>query len=190
MVSIKGGGLGKRVIAQLPDQIERKLLRGAARAGATVISDEAKARLGSRQAEIDGGGKVALAGTIKIKISKTPTGVVAKVRPEGPGSYVLPWLEYGTAPHVISASDRARQGKSIGRINRLAKEEGSSHSLVIGGKFVGEVVNHPGAKPHPFLHVSFDLKRDEAIAMAQSFINSRISPAGITGSDEPEGEDA
>ena len=203
MVSVKGGGLGKRVIAQLPAQIERKLLRGAARAAATVIADDAKERLGARQAEVEGGAKVTLADTIKVKTRRTATGVVAKIKPEGPGTYVLPWLEYGTSPHFISVDDSQRQGRTAGRINRLEKggstviagarrvnKEGEKGSLVIGGQFVGTTVHHPGARPHPFLRVALDSKQAEAVAAAQAFINSRITPAGITGSEEPEGEDA
>ena len=62
--------------------------------------------------------------------------------------------------------------------------------MIIGGKFVGETVWHPGAKPHPFLRPSLDIKGAEAIAAAQSYINAHVTPSGIVASAEPEGDDA
>ena len=176
MVSVKGGGLGKRVIAQLPAQIERKLLRGAARAAGAVLVDEAKARVTSDEVR----------DALTMRSQATPGRIVVKINVKpGWARSVGTWLEYGTSPHFITVDESQRQGMSVGRINRVGKKG----TLVINGQPVGATVHHPGARPHPFLKVSLDLKEAEAIAAAQSFINSRVSPAGITGSDEPEGED-
>jgi len=176
MATSKGSADVKRFLSQIPIDLETKILRGAARAAANVVADEAKLRSISKE----------VTNAIKVRGSTKGGQIVAKVQVVGPGAYLAPWLEYGTAPHLISVSDKAREGRSVGRINRLAKEG----SLRIGGQFVGESVQHPGARPHPFLRVSLDTKEAEAIAAAQSYINARISRAGITGSAEPEGSDA
>lgn len=164
----------KRFIAQLPGQIERRLLRGAGRAAADVVANEARERSVSSE----------VTKAINTNVRSKDGQIIAKVQVKGEGSYIAPWLEYGTAPHFISVDDSQREGMSVGRINRKAKEG----SLAIGGKFVGTTVHHPGARPHPFLRVSLDLKEAEAIAAAQSYINARVTKAGIVGNEEPEGD--
>jgi HK97 gp10 family phage protein len=178
MPTSKGGSAVRSFIAGLPAEIEGKLLRGAARAAATVVADEAKSRTHSSRVR----------GAIRVATSAQEGRIVAKVQVKGPGAYLAPWEEYGTRPHLISVDESQRHGMSIGRINKLASEPGQNHSLVIGGKFVGKTVMHPGAKPHPFLRPALDTKEGEAIEAAQAYIDARITPGGITG-DQVEGDD-
>ena len=172
MGTSRGGADVRRFMAALPGQIERKVLRGAARAAANVVATEAKERSISSE----------VAGAVKVAVKAEEGRVVAKVQVKGPGAYIAPWLEYGTDPHFISVDESQRRGMSVGRVNRLGKEG----SLVINGQFVGTTIHHPGARPHPFLRPALDAKEGEAIAAAQGFINARVRPAGITGDDEPE----
>lgn len=172
MPKVRGRSEVKRFIAQLPGEIERKLLRGAGRAAAKVVAEEAKDRSISDE----------VSSAIRIRVSTTDGGVVAKVQVRGPGAYIAPWLEYGTSAHFIRVDDSQREGMSVGRINRLHNEG----SLVIAGKFVGSSVFHPGARPHPFLRPALDVKADAAFAAAQGYINSRVGPSGIRGAVEPE----
>jgi len=179
MPKVRGRSEVKAFIGKLPGEIERKLLRGAARAAAKVVAEEAQAR--SISDEVSAAVKV---GRTKVE----PGRVVVKVQVKGPGSYIAPWLEYGTAPHFISVDDRQRAGMSVRRINQKVREAGGDGSLVINGKFVGATVFHPGARPHPFLRPALDVKQGEAIAAAQTYINSRVSRRGIKPA-EPESED-
>ena len=177
MATVRGKDDVKRFMAQLSGQIEEKLLRGAARAAIGVVKAEASDRVASdivRDALTIPPAKVT-PGRIEVKLT---------VKGRWPGS-IANWLEYGTGPHIIRASEGARAGRSVGRLNRQAKEG----ALVINGQFVGEVIHHPGARPHPFLRVSLDIKGAEAIATAQSYINTRVKPGGIVGGDE-ESDDA
>jgi hypothetical protein len=173
MPSVRGRAEVKRFIGQLPGEIERKLLRGAGRAAANVIAEEARDRSISDEVK----------GAIKVKVTSAEGQVIARIQVKGPGSYIGPWLEYGTDPHFISVDDSQRQGMSVAKINQEQKRG----SLVIGGQFVGATVFHPGARPHPFLRPALDVKADAAIAAAQGYINNRVTPAGITGSPDPEG---
>ncbi len=157
----------RRFIAQLPADLEAKVLRGAARAGATIIADEAKARTNSHE----------VAEAIKVATKREGDQMIGKVQVKGPGAYLAPWEEYGTDPHFISVDPSQRGGMSVRRINDKTKEG----SLVIGGQFVGATVHHPGAGAHPFLRPSLDSKESEAITAAQEHINSRITRAGIVG---------
>lgn len=175
MPTVRGRAGVKAFFAKTPAAIEAKLLRGAARAGAAVIAGEAKDRVTSDQVR----------NAIVITTASEPGRVVAKVQVKGRWPTSLgTWLEYGTAPHFITVDAGQRGGMSVRRLNNKVADG----SLVIGGQFVGASVQHPGARPHPFLRVSLDLKATEAFASAQSFINARVTPAGVTGPDE--GDDA
>ncbi|WP_109808414.1 HK97-gp10 family putative phage morphogenesis protein [Sphingosinithalassobacter portus] len=174
----RGASDVRAYMARLPQEIETKLLRGAGRAAAKVVADEAKERTLSSE----------IRAAIKVSTRSKDGRIIAKVQVKGDGAYLAPWEEYGTSPHFITVDDSQRQGRSVQRINRLAKEKGSSHSLVIGGAFVGTTVLHPGARPHPFLRPALDVKQAEAIAAAQQYINARVTRAGIIGNAEPEGD--
>lgn len=174
MPTSKGRAAVDRYFDQAPEKLMR-VLRGAARAGATVIekgaedlcrSDEVRAAIttATRREEDR------MLGLVQVKGSRW---IQARAN----------WLEYGTSPHFISVDDSQRRGRSVGRINSLAKDEGD-HSLVIGGKFVGKTVFHPGAQAHPFMRTSLDLNEQAAVAEAQRYLNVRVGRSGITGGEE------
>ncbi|TCP64145.1 HK97 gp10 family phage protein [Sphingomonas sp. PP-CE-1G-424] len=176
MATSRGGAEVRRFIKRLPGELEKKVLRGAARAGGKIILAEAKER--SVSSDVDDAlvmRSKAEAGRITVKIT---------VR-KGWGRAIANWLEYGTDAHFITIAKEERGGKSVSRINASDKR-----TMIIGGKFVGETVWHPGAKPHPFLRPSLDIKGADAIAAAQSYINAHVTPSGIVASAEPEGDDA
>jgi hypothetical protein len=162
----------KALIAKLPAALEKNILRGAARAAATVVADEAKERVISDEVRA----------SIKITTSARDGKITAKVQTKGPGAYLAPWLEYGTDPHFITVSDADRGGRSIKRFNKEVREG----SLVIGGHFVGPTVRHPGARPHPFLRPALDTKEADAIKAAQSYITTRLAAVGPFAAPEPE----
>lgn len=176
MPTVKGRAEVRNYIKQIPQALETKILRGAARAAARVVADEAKMRTQSSEVR----------DAIGISTKQEESGrVIAKVQVKGPGAYLAPWEEYGTAPHYISVDDSQRKGMSVGRINKKAKEG----VLVINGEPVGKTVLHPGARPHPFLRPSLDLKASEAIAEAQSYITTRLAREGLGGAEVPEGDE-
>jgi len=174
MATLKGRAEFSRFMQQLPDEM-RKVLRGAGRAGATVIADEAKARCISEEVR----------DSIKTAVRSSEDRVDAKIQTKGQGAYLAPWVEYGTDPHFISVDESQREGMSVGRINKLH----AAGTLVINGHFVGTTVHHPGARPHAFLRPALDIKEGEAIAAAQNYINARITRSGIVGAADPEGEE-
>lgn len=175
MVTSSGRSEVSNFIMSIPAALEDRVLRGAARAGAQVVATEAKHLSVSSE----------VAAAIKIATSLEDGRVIAKVQVKGRGAYIAPWLEYGTDPHFISVDESQRQGMSIGRINKQVREG----SLIIGGNFVGSTVFHPGARPYPFLRPALDTKAGEAVAAAQSYINVRVTPAGIAaGRTEGDGE--
>ncbi|WP_243395566.1 HK97 gp10 family phage protein [Sphingomonas oleivorans] len=170
MPTVRGKREVRSFIAKLPEELANRVLRGAARAAANVVADEAKDRSISDE----------VSAAIKVATQREADRIIAKVQVKGLGAYIAPWLEYGTDPHFISVDDSQRAGMSVGRVNRLAKEG----SLVINGQFVGSTVWHPGAQRHPFLRPALDIKEAEAVTAAQHYISTRVSKGGITGKDE------
>ena len=167
--SIKGGADLAAFLASLPANLGRNVLRGALKAGADEIAEGA--REGCRSAEV--------AATIKTTSKSEPGVVSAKVVTKGDGAYKAPWLEHGTSAHFISVDDELRQGRTVSRINRLAKESDSSHSLVIGGNFVGRAVFNPGARAFPFMRPAFDTRESAAIAAIGNRIATKLTKAGL-----------
>lgn len=172
----------RRYVTELPERFLQRVLPGAARTGAEVIAEGAKDLLGDRKAETGGGGEVRIADSVKVKVRRKDGQIRARIMLDGPGAYVGRWLEYGTDPHLISVSDEVRGGRTVARINTLAKEG----SLIIGGQFVGQSVFHPGAQAKPFMRPALDTREAEAIAAAQSYINARGTRAGIAAAPTPE----
>ncbi len=174
MPTVRGKSEVKRYMAAAPEQLLTRVLRGAARAAANVVADEAKEQVISSEVR----------GAIKVATRREDGRIIALIQVKGKGAYIAPWLEHGTAPHFISVDDSQRDGKSVRRINQQVREAGGDRSLVINGQFVGATVWHPGARPHPFLRPALDLKEAEAIRAAQHHIATRVRRTGIVGHDE------
>lgn len=169
MVTVTGKAAVKAYIGGVPAKMQRVLL-GAARAGAVVISDEIKLRTPSEEVREGLRRKTKTTdGQITVRIDLKP----------GWARSLGTWLEYGTSPHFITVDDSQRSGKGIGKINQQVKENDGRASLVIGGNFVGDTVFHPGARAFPAFRPALDSKEQEAIAAAQAYIAARVSRAGI-----------
>jgi len=178
MASLKGKDALRLYLSRLPEQFLPRVLRGAARAAATVVADEAKLRSISDD----------VSAAIKVRTKLEDGKVVGRII-VAMGRNNLPlWLEYGTDPHFITVDDGQRGGLGIKRINAKVGEAKGQGSLVIGGKFVGTTVFHPGAQAHPFLRPSLDIKEAEAMRAAQHYISTRVKRSGIVGQDA--GDDA
>lgn len=178
MVTVRGRSEVSAYLAALPEQIT-KVLRGAGRAGGKVIADEAKDRSSSD----------AVANDVVVRTKNADGRIVVTVTVKpGYSWFRALWLEFGTDPHFIRVDDTQRKGRGIGRINQQVRDARGDGSLVIGGKFVGDTVWHPGARPHPFLRPALDIKEADAIAAAQAYINARVSKAGITATAEGDEE--
>ena len=184
MPTLKGSEAEQRRRDQIPDKIKR-ILRGAARVGATVIADEAKARVASDAVRngVEIGRSKDQDGTIKVRIT------VQEGWPRSLGT----WLEYGTSAHFISVDPRHGQGRTAARINTLdtaATKEGRSGpgaTLIIGGEAVGATVWHPGFKPaEPWLRTARDVKRRDAVAAAQNFIDTRVRGSALAADGDTE----
>lgn len=173
MVTVRGKSEVRAYMAAVPVKME-PVLHGASRAGGRVFAVAVEDNTTSEA--------VRAAVRLRTKTEGATIKTTVDVKP-GWARSVANWLEWGTSAHFISVDDSQRGGRSVGRINQLTAENDGNSSLVIGGKFVGATVWHPGARPHPVFRPAQDLNEAEAIAAAQSYINARVSRKGIIGGD-------
>jgi hypothetical protein len=183
MPTLKGWEAEQRRRDGIPDKV-RRVLRGAARAGAAVIADDAKLRVASDAVRngVVVGRATEREGTISVRI---------RVKDGWAKSLGL-WLEYGTSAHFISVDPNFSEGRTAGRTNRLEAEAaksgtaGPARSLIIKGKPVGATVYHPGARAEPWLRPARDTKASEAVTAAQEHIYARLRGNGpvANGDDE------
>lgn len=179
MPAVRGRAEVKQYIASLPEQLT-PVLRGAARAGAKVVADKIEELTPSEEVREN----------LRIRSRKADGRIVVMidVKP-GWARSLGTWLEWGTAPHFISVDDSQREGRTVARINKLTKDAGGDHSLVINGNFVGSTVWHPGAQAHPAFRPALDLKGADAIKAAQAYISSRIARGRVLPTTATEGDD-
>lgn len=159
----------------LPAQIERNVMRGALRAGVKVLQTGARARVSvapptRKNARLYGGRRGLLRDSVRISVRVRGGRVVARViaggKVKGGGiAYYAGWVEKGTRPHVI----RSTTGKG------LAISTGG------GSPVFASQVQHPGARPHPFMTPTFDAEHPEAIRAAAAYIRTRLATKhGVT----------
>lgn len=173
MVTVKGRTAAYAAFDNLPAAIEERLLRGAARAGANVLAADVRENAPADEVR----------DAVKVRVRSTPERITGTVTIVGLWARSLAiWAELGTDPHYITVDDSQRGGRSVRRVNDLAK----GGTLVINGQAVGTTVLHPGARAKPFMRVALDMKGTAAIAAAQAFIDSRVTPGGIVGAADAE----
>lgn len=149
---IKGLAELQRALDTLPAKVEANIMRGAMRAGANVIKDEAK-----MQAPRDSG---LLASSIRTAVSLRRGTVTASVKAGGRGkkgqgtAWYARLVEIGTKAHIIAAPPGS--------------------ALNVSGTVVRSV-QHPGAKAHPFLRPAMDNKARAAVEAVREYIRRRLS---------------
>lgn len=171
-INVKGLKELQDLLDKLPAKVEANIMRGALRAGAKPIRSAAINNINSKSGELAAGIKV----STRIK-----GGVVsATIATRGDSGYKANFVEYGTRAHLISVQDNEK------KINyRLSRKRGvtvlesmrtiNRRVLQIGRNFVGPTVDHPGAKPHPFMRPALDSEGQNAAMAAAAYIKRRLS---------------
>lgn len=148
-IEIKGGKELYDALQQLPAKIERNVMRGAIRAGALVIQEEAK-----RLVPVKSG---ALRESIRVSVRAIRGKVFATIRAGSnkgkDAAFYAHFVEFGTAAH----EERPQGAKS----------------LFFAGVF-SEVVKHPGATPKPFMRPALDAKAQSAIDAVADYVRERL----------------
>ena len=158
-------------LQDLPLKIERNIYRGALRAGAKVIVDEAK-----RLVPIDSSD---LRDSIRasVRVGRNNGKITANIKAGNKKAFYANFIEHGTVRHYIKASIRpqrlTRRGLKTISIKTLNKIE-SRGGLVIGGRFVGTEVIHPGSRKHPFMRPALDTKWRDAVTAFADYVRTRL----------------
>lgn len=142
-------------LALLPANIERNIMRGALRAGAKVIFDDAK-----QNAPVDGGD---LKESLRISTNRKKGEVSASVKAGNKKAWYYHFVEFSTQPHII----RAKNAKYL----RFMAKDGTSVRT--------QQVNHTGTLEQPFMRPALDKKNAEAIVKTGDYIRKRLGKEGL-----------
>lgn len=148
--NISGGKALDDFLKSLPVKVERNILRSALRQGANVFKVEVRENI-----PVDSG---ELRRSVRVVTKAKGGKVTASVRVGNKRAWYGHMVEFGTKPHKI-----------------VPKKKGA---LVIG-QTRAMVVDHPGAKPHPYMRPAFDTKPTAAIAAVGMQIRKRLTAEGI-----------
>ena len=136
-VEIQGLDELYRVLQELPVRIEKNVLRGGLRAGATVLRDEAKRNVPVRSGALRDSIRVSTRARRGVVNALIRAGGGRAVKGKAQGAFYAHIVEFGAKPHVIRS--RTPGGKL-----RLQ-----------GGQLVS-AVHHPGSQPRRFMRPAFD----------------------------------
>lgn len=173
---IKGGRELDAFLQSLPVKVEKNILRSALRAGANEFKAEIKAN-----APVDDGD---LRDSVRVSTRSKGGTVYASVKAGNKKAWYAHLVEFGTRAHLIKVQDSERPVNyrltaKRGTLTHMSMRTINRNALKIGSNFVGPVVNHPGARPHPFVRPALDTKAGAAVAATAAKIRQRLTKEGI-----------
>lgn len=171
--AIRISGLAEldRVLKTLPARVEGNVMRGALRAGQSVIRDGAAAELAAAGAIDDG----ALRASLRISLSRRSVKygwlrmnlIAGNRKPMSDPSAVwyAHFVEFGTASFYTG------KGRSVGKPYRI--EPTKAGALHIGAG-LREGVTHPGIRPRKFMRRAFDKQQRAALEAVAAYLRKRV----------------
>lgn len=190
-VKVKGLSDLNKLLQQLPVNVEKNVLRGALRDAAKTIEAEVKARVPVDTGRLRDSVRV----SVRVRRGRVTASVYAggqdtrkrivnnasgRVKVKYDNAYYARFVEFGTAAHYIKA---VTAKALILRSNKRA----SSGFARRWTSWVVEGVQHPGAKPRPFMRPALDAKAQEAVVSAAKYIRNRLANKnGLTQASEVE----
>jgi HK97 gp10 family phage protein len=135
----------QKFLDDLPVKLEKNIMRGALRAGMNVVKPVAQQNVHSVSGELDAG--------LKVGTRVRGQTVTAYLKATGPHAFVAKFVEFGTAAHNIAAK--------TGRLS-------------FGGLYA-KSVQHPGARPKPFMRPALDGQAQNAVIAAGEYIKNRLA---------------
>ena len=154
IIRVKGLAELQKMLGTIAPRIQKNIMRGALRAGMQVIRKEAQSNIHS----VSG----LLASGLKVSTRVTGGRVISKLKATGKHAPIAHLVEYGTAAHSIDA-----------KIKR---------GLSFGGGVVRKSVNHPGARPAPFMRPALDSQHRAAVVAVGSYVKQRLTKQGLDAS--------
>jgi HK97 gp10 family phage protein len=145
-VNVKGLRELQALLDTLPAKVEANVMRGALRAGMKVVEAEAEKNVPVATGALYAG--------LKIGTRRRGSVVTANVKATGIHGPVAHLIEFGTRAHQIRPKTK--------------------EALSFNGNF-GEVVNHPGVAPRPFMRPALDSKANAAVSAAAEYMKRRLA---------------
>lgn len=146
LVHVKGLDALQKLLDTLAPKVEANIMRGALRAGMSVVKPLAQHNIHS----VSG----LLAAGLKIGTRRRAGVVTSTLRATGPHAHVAHLVEFGTRPHNISAKFNGW----LSFANIFAK-----------------VVAHPGAKPKAFMRPALDSSASAAVVAVGEYVKRRLA---------------
>lgn len=150
-------------LEKLPAKIEANVMRSAMRAGAQVLEEEVL-----RNIPVATG---ALRDSVRVSTRSRRGVISARVRAGSQEAWYWRFVEFGTAAHQIKPKTRS--------------------SLFLAG-VMREVVQHPGARPRPFMRPALDAKAVTAIEAVRERVRQKLASTKLSsqfGTQAPAGGD-
>lgn len=157
-INITGGKELAEFLKTLPTKLERNVMRGAMRAGAKVVADEAKRNVPVRMGK--------LKKSIRVSSKSKRGEISASAKAGNKKVFYASWVEFGTAPHMIVAKKMF--------LRFLAKD---------GRNVTTYSVEHTGAKSKPFMRPALDGKAADSIRAVGNYIKNRMTKEGLNAPD-------
>lgn len=150
-IHVKGLSALGQALGTLPLKIEKNVMRGALRAGAAPIRDEAR----KNAAKASG----AMAKGLKVSTNVQRGTVYAKLRTSGKHGYIAHFIEFSTSRHIIAG----RNGGTL------------SVPMDGGGRIRVRSVEHPGSRAIPFMRPAIDTQSNAAVLAVANYIRNRLA---------------
>jgi HK97 gp10 family phage protein len=143
---VKGLDELQKFLDQLTPKIEANVMRGALRAGMNVVKPIAQSNVNSVSGELARG--------LKVGTRKRGSRVISNLKATGPHRSIAHLVEFGTRAHNIAA--KAKGWLSFKNV--FAKS-----------------VDHPGARPKPFMRPALDGQAQAATIAAGEYVKNRLA---------------
>lgn len=143
---VKGLSDLQKFLDTLAPKVEANIMRGALRAGMSVVKPVAQSNIHSVSGELAKG--------LKIGTRRRGSLVTANLKATGPHRSIAQLVEFGTRAHNIAA----KFGGWLSFMNVFRKE-----------------VAHPGARPRPFMRPALDSQASAATVAVGEYIKKRLA---------------
>jgi len=149
-INVKGLADLQRFLDQLPAKMEANVMRGALRAAAKPIKEEAQ----SMAKPIKSGAlrdSIRVSGRIDAHNGKVTASVKAGGKKNGADVFYAHFIEFGTKPHSLKKGANRDSGK------------------------YQDVKHHPGISSRPFMRPALDAQAGAAVEAAGEYIKKRLA---------------
>lgn len=150
-ISVQGLSALQKALEELPEKLERNVIRSALRVGIKGMKAEAEARVPVKSGD--------LKASLKIRTRLVKGEPVAGLTAGDKKAYYAHMIEFGTKAHEIKSTN----GKPL---------------FVSNGRPIYKV-KHPGARAQPFMRPAFDAGNRKAVEDFAAYVRKRLTKAGI-----------